>query len=85
MSEALAIDPAELGYTDLVSVCMAELRSPSPKSGIMAVWARLLLEAMKAHKEEQRLLEGAGANAVYSLTILAPCSPPNLAPLDGLE
>lgn len=63
-------------YKAMLEICRREILEPSSNTMQLLQWCRLQLDIVRHAKEEQRLLDSAGAGVEYRFSLLPPAAPP---------
>ena len=59
-------------FTEIIEMCRAERAAPDEKSGMLAQWARIQLDAITRAIEHQRLTDGLGAGVTHVFKVIYP-------------
>ena len=63
---------AKVEFTDLADVALFAAASPLCKESVRLQWLRAAMDNIYRHKEEQRLLNGIGAETEFSIVVKPP-------------
>jgi hypothetical protein len=63
-------------FAEIIKLCKDTIKAPTERSGMLAQWARIQLDAVRHAMEHQRLMDGLGIGTTHVINVHPPTDKP---------